>query len=73
MRPQSSPTHALLREIGALADRVRELRASHTPGSSDQIKALEAETRARWDRLRALRADPTGVAVPPPHRGGMYR
>ncbi|HEX5480459.1 MAG TPA: hypothetical protein VFY79_12145 [Dehalococcoidia bacterium] len=73
MQPQTSPTDALLREIGALADRVRELRASHRSGRSEQIKALEAESRAQWERLRSLRADPTGAELPSPTLGGLYR
>jgi hypothetical protein len=73
MRPQTTNADALLREIGALADRVRVLRASPKRGSSEQIKALEAESRLKWERVRSLRADPTGDELPSPRLGGLYR
>lgn len=51
----------LLREIGALSDRVRALRAQSAAANGSQIKAVELESRSKWAELRALRATPNGV------------
>lgn len=51
----------LLREIGALSDRVRRLRAASAAANGPQIKALEAQSRSKWEELRAGRATPDGV------------
>ena len=62
---------ALLREIGVLSDRVRELRRSdrHDPV---QIKALEGQSRSKWEELRLLRAGPVTVDLASPRRRGLY-
>jgi len=57
----------LLREIGGLSDRVRDLRARSAAEHGAQIKALEHEARTKWAELRSLRATPGGV---PPTVGG---
>ena len=57
----------LIDEIGGLADRVRALRriggASYDGG---QIKALETQSRAKWEELRSLRAGPVNIDPPAP-------
>lgn len=57
----------LIDDIGGIADRVRELR--RTGGTSydgGQIKALEVQSRAKWEELRSLRAGPVNLDPPAP-------
>ena len=51
----------LIAEITNLADRIRAMRLPGASGETASIKALEAESRAKWDELRALRAGPVNV------------
>jgi hypothetical protein len=62
---------SLLRELGALSDKIRALRTHNAGEHGDQIKALEAEQRSKWDALRALRAGPV-AAQPEPSRRSLY-
>jgi hypothetical protein len=48
----------LLREVGAISDRIRALRRKDAGLHGAQIKALEAESRLKWEQLRSLRAGP---------------
>lgn len=59
----------LLKEIGALSDRVRGLRAASAAANGPQIKALEAQSRSKWEELRARRATPDGVPPSTTGRG----
>jgi hypothetical protein len=64
---------ALLGEIGALSRRLRELRATSARPESVQVKALEGESRAKWQELRLLRAGPMNEGPSAPERRGHYR
>lgn len=50
---------ALLRDIGTLADRARDLRRSDAASHEPQIRALTADLQAKWAEIRALRAAPS--------------
>ena len=63
---------ALLREIGALSDRVRELRRANDRHDPAQIKALEGQSRSKWEELRLLRAGPVSIETASPRRRGLY-
>jgi hypothetical protein len=52
---------ALLNEIGALADEIRELRRLDARDGRAQIAALTATMRLKWQEMRALRA-PAAIA-----------
>lgn len=54
---------ALLRELGSIAIRIRALRAHDAGHHITQVKALETQTRLKWDEMRALRAAP-GAGAP---------
>lgn len=56
----------LLVEIGKIADRVRALRVPGVVHDGSQIKALETQSRAKWEQLRSLRAGPINPDLPPP-------
>jgi hypothetical protein len=62
----------LLREIGALSDRVRELRRTDGRFDGTQIKALEGQSRVKWEELRLLRAGPAVLDQSSPRRRGLY-
>ncbi|MEX2226290.1 MAG: hypothetical protein WEB52_07575 [Dehalococcoidia bacterium] len=47
---------ALLKEIAALAARVRALRKPGVRQDGREIQGLEAQSRAKWGELRSLRA-----------------
>jgi hypothetical protein len=49
---------SLLREIGAIADRTRELRGADAVVNHDQVKALTRDLERKWQELRAFRAGP---------------
>ncbi len=56
----------IINDIGAIADRVRAIRAPGMDHDGGQIKALEAQSRSKWDELRALRAGPINIDLPAP-------
>ncbi len=60
----------ILTDIGALSDRLRKLRSS---GNLDpaQIRSVEAQSRVKWEELRAMRAGPAELTRPDPR--GHYR
>jgi len=62
----------LLSDIGALSDRLRKLRSS---GNLDpaQIRAVEAQSRVKWEELRAMRAGPATGELTRPDPRGHYR
>ena len=62
----------LLREIGGLSDQVRELRLTGADRNSTKIKALEVQSRAKWQELRMLRAGATAVDPSSRAGGGRY-
>lgn len=62
----------LLREIGAISDRVREMRRPGGHHDGTQIKALEAQSRSKWEELRLLRAGPVTAEITSPRRRGLY-
>lgn len=62
----------LLREIGRIADKVRDLRQSDAVRNQDQIKSLSADLRGKWEELRASRAVPPANDFPPERRS-LYR
>lgn len=64
--------HDVLIEIGTLCSRVRELRISDARGNETAIKALEIESRTKWDELRSLRAGPVNIDAPSGRGGGHY-
>lgn len=59
-------------DIGALSDRLRKLRASPSLDSA-QVRALEAQTRVKWEELRAMRAGPANGELTRPDSRGHYR
>jgi hypothetical protein len=71
--PANAPERTLLREIDELSGRVRKLRETGVVHDGNAIKALEAQARAKWDELRALRAGSMNEAPPKPRYGGHYR
>lgn len=62
----------ILREIGALSDRVRELRRPEGRLDGSQIKALEGQSRSKWEELRLLRAGPVVMDTSSPRRRGLF-
>jgi hypothetical protein len=62
----------LLREIGNLADRVRELRSGPAPHDHTAIKALEEQSRSKWQQLRSARGG-TISQEPDTRRSRLYR
>ncbi len=70
--PVDKRERRLLREIGALSDRVRELRRTDGRFDGTQIKALEGQSRVKWEELRLLRAGPTMTDSTSPRRRGLY-
>ena len=46
----------LLREIGALATRARDLRRTDAVRHDAEIKLLTGDLQAKWSEIRALRA-----------------
>ena len=56
----------LLADIGRIADRVRAIRGPGVYHDGAAIKALETESRAKWEQLRTLRAGPINPDLPPP-------
>lgn len=62
----------LLHQVGAISDRIRGLRERNAGEHTAQIKALEAESRVKWEELRSLRAGPVPVVEAPSARGS-YR
>lgn len=63
----------LLREIGSLSDRLRELRRTGAAKNAPQIRALEGQSRDKWIELRTLRATPANLEPPTSRGGGLYR
>ena len=73
MKAPADPREAqILREIGGLFDRVRELRRSDGRHDGAQIKALEGQSRVKWEELRLLRAGPAVADLSSPRRRGLY-
>jgi hypothetical protein len=62
----------ILREIGLLFERVRALRQPAGRLDGAQIKALEGQSRAKWEELRLLRAGPVVSEITSPRRRGLY-
>jgi hypothetical protein len=62
----------ILREIGALSERVRALRRPEGRLDGTQIKALEVQSRSKWEELRLLRAGSVVVDSSSPRRRGLY-
>ena len=62
----------ILREIGALSDRVRALRRPEGRPDGSQIKALEGQSRSKWEELRLLRAGSVVIDSSSPRRRGLY-
>jgi hypothetical protein len=52
----------MLREIGAIADRTRELRRDPV-ANHDQIKTLTRDLERKWQELRVLRAGPQDAST----------
>ena len=66
--PVPTVERRLLSELGALADRIRVLRAEGHP-NGEHIKPLEAQTSLKWQELRLLRAGPINSDQFPPELG----
>ena len=64
---------ALLREIGVLHDKLRAMRASGAMARATEIKAIETQSRAKWEELRTVRARPVNGDLPEPTARGHYR
>jgi hypothetical protein len=62
----------LLKEIGVLTDRVRAMRRPESRMDGIHIKALEGESRSKWEELRLLRAGPVVMDSSSPRRRGLY-
>ena len=64
--------HTLLRELGAISDRLRALRTTQRPNGTE-IRPLEAEMSLKWQELRLLRAGLPTEELPPyrSRRGGQ--
>lgn len=67
----NSRERGLLREIGGLADQVRELRRTSDRRNNAQIRLLATNLGTKWDEMRALRA-PSVTADMPPLRAAHY-
>jgi hypothetical protein len=67
------PEGALLREIVTF-ESCRELRRGDGRHDPAQIKALEGESRSKWEELRLLRAGPVTIDMDmgSPRRRGLY-
>jgi hypothetical protein len=63
---------SLLREIGAIADRTRELRRADAVLNHDQVKALTRDLECKWQELRILRAGPPDPALAARGARGSY-
>ena len=73
MKLQVDPRETeILQEIGALFERVRALRQPAGRLDGAQIKALEGQSRAKWEELRLLRAGPAVADITSPRRRGLY-
>lgn len=70
--PATDREQTLLREIGVLSDRLRAMRAAPALINSPEIKVLEAQSRAKWEELRTLRARPMNADLPAPNERGHY-
>jgi hypothetical protein len=57
--PSRDDERRLLTEIGALADRARDLRRTDAVGNHAEIKLLTGDLQAKWKEIRELRAAPT--------------
>jgi hypothetical protein len=55
-RPGREFESKLLRDIGRLADKLRELRRTNAVANEAQIKTITADMRSKWDELRSSRA-----------------
>lgn len=64
-----TPERRLLGEIGVLSDRLRALRATARPDSSE-IRPIEAQMSLKWQELRLLRAGPINAEAQPTFRRG---
>ncbi len=62
----------LLLVIGSLSDRLRRMRGDRRIDSVE-IKALEGQSRAKWEELRSMRAGPNVDADDVPRNRGSYR
>jgi hypothetical protein len=61
----------MLHDLGAISDRIRALREKNAGQHGAQIKALEAESRIKWEQLRSLRAG-DAPSEPPQSRRSLY-
>ena len=64
--------HQMLTEIGALSDRLRKLRSASNLDPA-QIRSIEAQSRVKWEELRAMRAGPATGELTRPDPRGHYR
>lgn len=71
-RSTNSQERQILTDIGALSDRLRKLRASSSLDPA-QIRAIEAQSRVKWEELRAMRAGPATGELTRPDPRGHYR
>ena len=71
-RRRTDRERSLTREIGRLADHVRDLRRDDARGNRQEISVVTADLRAKWDEMRMLR----GAVAPEDQasfrRGGRY-
>ena len=59
-------------EIGALADRARDLRQADAARNHAEIKLLTGDLQAKWKEIRELRAAPASGDVPWRRRRGSH-
>jgi hypothetical protein len=70
---RSESEQTLLNEIAKLADRVRAMRAPGSRSEPHEIRALEDQSRSKWQQLRVLRAGPVNNEPPLPRERSSRR
>ena len=63
----------LLTEVGALANRARDLRRIDAVRNHAEIKLVTGDLQAKWVEIRALRAPTVGEGMAWRSRGGSHR
>jgi hypothetical protein len=68
-----APERQLLDEISGIAARLKTLRGDARSMNIDLIKALEQQSRTKWNELRLLRAGPSPLDEQELRSRSLYR